>query len=78
MIQPENQPNSQPNKSNQLPEQQPEQYRYQRKYPRFSSVRLSHTNINRIKPQANRYNQTIDDPVTMDAEVRKMVGRAVR
>ena len=59
MIQEEHQPK-------QLPEHQsPEQYEYQRRYPRYSSVRLSHANINRIKTHANRYNQTIDDLVTI-------------
>jgi NRPS condensation-like uncharacterized protein len=59
MIQEENQPN--------INREQPEQYqyKYQRKYPRFSSVRLSHMNINRIKARANRYNQTVDDLVTI-------------
>jgi hypothetical protein len=66
MIQQENHSNQQPNRSNQQPEQQsPEQYRYQRKYPRFSSVRLSHANINRIKSRSTRFNQTIDDIVTL-------------
>jgi NRPS condensation-like uncharacterized protein len=58
MIQEENQTNQ-----HQSPEQH--HYEYQRKYPRFSSVRLSHQNINRIKSRANRYNQTIDDLVTI-------------
>jgi NRPS condensation-like uncharacterized protein len=57
MIQEEHQPKLQPE------HQSPEQYEYQRRYPRYSSVRLSHTNINRIKTRANRYNQTINDLV---------------
>ena len=59
MIQEEHQPKQQPE------HQSPEQYEYQRRYPRYSSVRLSHANINRIKTRSNRYNQTIDDLVTI-------------
>ena len=44
---------------------QQHRYEYQRQYPRFSSVRLSHRNIETIKARANRYNQTIDDLVTI-------------
>jgi predicted DNA binding CopG/RHH family protein len=63
MIQEENQ-----TKQHQLQgteQQQQHHYEYQRKYPRFSSVRLSHKNIERIKARATKYNQTIDDLVTL-------------
>jgi len=42
--------------------------------PRFSSVRLSYQNIERIKARANRYNQTIDDLVTIILGRQEKVG----
>jgi hypothetical protein len=62
MIQEENQTKQH---QSQGTEQQQHHYEYQRKYPRFSSVRLSHKNIERIKARATKYNQTIDDLVTI-------------
>lgn len=55
-------------------QQQQHHYEYQRKYPRFSSVRLSYQNIERIKARANRYNQTIDDLVTIILGRQEKVG----
>ena len=40
-------------------QQQQHHHEYQRKYPRFSSVRLSHKNIERIKARATKYNQLL-------------------
>jgi hypothetical protein len=38
---------------------------YTRTYPRMSSVRLSKRNIDRITSRATRYNQSLDDIVTI-------------
>jgi predicted DNA binding CopG/RHH family protein len=63
MIQEESQ--AKQHQSQRTEQQQQHHYEYQRKYPRFSSVRLSHKNIERIKARATKYNQTIDDLVTI-------------
>jgi predicted DNA binding CopG/RHH family protein len=63
MIQEENQ--TKQHQSQGTEQQQQHHYEYQRKYPRFSSVRLSHKNIERIKARTTKYNQTIDDLVTI-------------
>jgi hypothetical protein len=37
---------------------------YKREYPLFTSIKIRHSNLEKIKARATRYNQSIDDLIT--------------
>jgi NRPS condensation-like uncharacterized protein len=42
-----------------------QQKEYKREYPLYTSIKIRHSNLGRIKARATRYNQTVDDIVTV-------------
>ena len=37
---------------------------YKRKYPLYTSIKIRHKNLEKIKARATRFNQSIDDLIT--------------
>lgn len=37
---------------------------YKREYPLFTSIKIRHSNLEKIKARATRYDQSIDDLIT--------------
>jgi NRPS condensation-like uncharacterized protein len=37
---------------------------YKREYPLYTSIKIRHSNLEKIKARATRYNQTVDDLIT--------------
>jgi hypothetical protein len=38
--------------------------RYKREYPLYTSIKIRHSNLEKIKARATRFNQSIDDLIT--------------
>jgi NRPS condensation-like uncharacterized protein len=38
--------------------------RYKREYPLYTSIKIRHSNLEKIKSRATRYGQSIDDIIT--------------
>ncbi|HEU4446797.1 MAG TPA: hypothetical protein VFR94_19145 [Nitrososphaeraceae archaeon] len=42
----------------------PGQKAYKREYPLYTSIKIRHSNLEKIKARATRFNQSIDDLIT--------------
>ena len=42
----------------------PLQKAYKREYPLYTSIKIRHSNLEKIKARATRFNQSIDDLIT--------------